>query len=59
MTNNEQTLGEYLKDKYKDLKELATDIVDLVEYDGIPLSKGDVNTLLELLRLEIEYRWRM
>lgn len=56
---NKKTLGECLKDKYKELQELATSIVDLVEYDGIQLSKGDVNTLLELLRLEIMYRYRM
>lgn len=51
--------GNYIKDKYVELKELATSITDGIEDDGIALSKGDVNTLLELLRLEIEYRWRM
>lgn len=51
--------GNYIKDKYVELKELATSIADGIEDDGIALSKGDVNTLLELLRLEIEYRWRM
>lgn len=49
----------YLKDKYKELQELATSITDGIEDDGIQLSKGDVNTLLELLRLEIMYRYRM
>lgn len=49
----------YLKDKYKELQELATSITDGIEDDGIALSKGDVNTLLELLRLEIMYRYRM
>lgn len=47
------------KYKYKELKELSTSIVDRMDDDGIPLSKGDVNTLLELLRLEIMYRYRM
>lgn len=51
--------GNYIKDKYNELKELATSITDGIEDDGIPLSKGDVNTLLELLRLEIMYRYRM
>lgn len=51
--------GDYRKDKYKELKELSTSIVDKMENDGIALSKGDVNTLLELLRLEIMYRYRM
>lgn len=53
------TEGDYWKDKYKELKELATSIVDRMDDDGVGLSKGDVNTLLELLRLEIEYRWRI
>ena len=51
--------GDYWKDKYKELKELSTSIVDRMDDDGIALSKGDVNTLLELLRLEIMYRYRM
>lgn len=51
--------GNYLKDKYKELQELVTSITDGIEDDGIELSKGDVNTLLELLRLEIMYRYRM
>lgn len=51
--------GNYIKDKYVELKELATSIVDGIEDDGIGLSKGDVNVLLELLRLEIMYRYRM
>ena len=53
--------GDYrkYKYKYKELKELSTSIVDRMDDDGIPLSKGDVNTLLELLRLEIMYRYRM
>ena len=50
---------EYFKAKYQELKELATSIVDKIEDDGIALSKGNVNTLLELLRLEIMYRYRM
>ena len=53
------TEGDYWKDKYKELKELATSIVDRMDDDGIGLSKDDVNTLLELLRLEIMYRYRM
>lgn len=60
LNNNEKPkTGNYIKDKYVELKELATSITDGIEDDGIALSKGDVNTLLELLRLEIEYRWRM
>lgn len=53
--------GDYrkYKYKYKELKELSTSIVDRMDDDGIALSKGDVNTLLELLRLEIMYRYRM
>ncbi len=51
--------GDYRKDKYKELKELSTSIVDKMEDDGIALSKGDANTLLDLLRLEIMYRYRM
>ena len=47
------------KYKYKELKELSTSIVDRMDDDGIALSKGDVNTLLELLKLEIMYRYRM
>ena len=50
---------EYFKVKYKELKELATSIVDKIENDRIALSKENVNTLLELLRLEIMYRYRM
>ena len=48
-----------MKDKYKDLKELSTSIVDRMDDVGVGPSKGDVNTLLELLRLEIMYRYRM
>ena len=51
--------GDYRKDKYKELKELFTSIVDRMDDDGVELSKGDVNVLLELLRLEIMYRYRM
>ena len=51
--------GDYWKDKYKELKELSTSIVDRMDDDGVALSKGDVYTLLELLRLEIMYRYRM
>lgn len=51
--------GDYWKDKYKELKELSTSIVDRMDDDGVGLSKGDVNILLELLRLEIMYRYRM
>lgn len=51
--------GDYWKDKYKELQELATSIVDRMDDDGVGLSKGDVNVLLELLRLEIMYRYRM
>ena len=51
--------GDYWKDKYKELKELSTSIVDRMDDEGVGLSKGDANTLLELLRLEIEYRWRI
>lgn len=53
------TEGDYWKDKYKELKEISTSIVDRMDEDGVGLSKGDVNTLLELLRLEIMYRYRM
>lgn len=53
------TEGDYWKDKYKELKELSTSVVDRMDDDGVELSKGDANTLLELLRLEIEYRWRI
>nr|DAI45056.1 MAG TPA: Repressor protein CI [Caudoviricetes sp.] len=51
--------GDYRKDKYKELKELFTSIVDRMDDDGIALSKGDANILLDLLRLEIMYRYRM
>lgn len=51
--------GDCWRDKYKELKELSTFIVDRMEDEGTGLSKGDVNTLLELLRLEIMYRYRM
>ena len=53
------TEGDSLKDQYKELQELATSIVDRMDDDGVGLSKGDVNVLLELLRLEIMYRYRM
>lgn len=53
------TEDDYWKVKYKELKELSTSIVDRMDGDGIELSKSDVNTLLELLRLEIMYRYRM
>lgn len=51
--------GDYRKDKYKELKELSTSIVDEMADKRVPLLKSDVNTLLELLRLEIMYRYRM
>ena len=60
LNNNEKPkTGNYLKDKYSELQELATSIVDRMDDDGVGLSKGDVNVLLELLRLEIMYRYRM
>lgn len=51
--------GDCWRDKYKELKELSTFIVDRMEDEGTGFSKGDVNTLLELLRIEIMYRYRM
>lgn len=53
------TEGDSLKDQYKELQKLATATVDRMYDDGVGLSKGDANTLLELLRLEIMYRYRM
>ena len=53
------TEGDTLKDQFKELQELVTSIVDEMADKRVPLSKGDVNTLLELLRLEIMYRYRM
>ena len=50
---------EYFKVKYRELKELATSIVDKIENDGVELSKENMNALLDLLRLEIMYRYRM
>ena len=50
---------EYFKIKYRELKELATSIVDKIENDGVELSKENMNVLLDLLRLEIMYRYRM
>ena len=51
------TEGDYWKDKYKELKELSTSVVDRMDDDGVELSKGDVNVLLELLWLDIMYRF--
>ena len=53
------TEGDSLKDQYKELQKLATATVDRMYDDGVGLSKGDANTLLELLMLEIMYRYRM
>lgn len=53
------TEGDSLKDQYRELQELATSIVDGMADKRVQISKGDVNTLLELLRLEIMYRYRM
>ena len=53
------TEGDSLKDQYRELQELVTSIVDRMDDDGVGLSKGDANTSLELLRLEIMYRYRM
>lgn len=50
---------ECFKVKYRELKELATSIVDKIENDGVELSKENMNALLDLLRLEIMYRYRM
>ena len=51
--------GDSLKDQFKELQELVTSIVDEMADKRVPLSKGDVNTLLDLLKLEIMYRYRM
>lgn len=53
------TGGNSLKDQYKELQKLATATVDRMYDDRVGLSKGDANTLLDLLRLEIMYRYRM
>ena len=57
--DNKETSGNYLKHKYEELKDKATSIVDRMANEGVMLSKDDVNTFLELLRLEIMYRYRM
>lgn len=59
LDEGEQPTEGDLKDQYKELQELVTSIVDEMADKRVPLLKSDVNTLLELLRLEIMYRYRM
>ncbi len=47
------------KQKFLELQQLALNFVDELERDKVGLSEIDAKTLIELIKIEIKYRYRM
>ena len=47
------------KQKFLELQQLALNFVDDLERDKVGLSEVDAKTLVELIRIQIKYRYRM
>lgn len=47
------------KQKYIELQQISLNFVDDLERNKIGLSQSDAKTLLELIQIEIKYRYRM
>lgn len=47
------------KQKYIELQQISLNFVDDLERNKVGLSQVDAKTLLELIQIEIKYRYRM
>lgn len=47
------------KQKYIELQQISLDFVDDLERNKVGLSEIDAKTLVDLIRIEIKYRYRM
>ena len=47
------------KQKYIELQQISLNFVDDLERNKVGLSQSDSKTLLELIQIEIKYRYRM
>lgn len=47
------------KQKFLELQQLALNFVDDLERNKVGLSEVDAKTLVELIRIQIKYRYRM
>ena len=47
------------KQKYIELQQISLNFVDDLERNKVGLSQSDAKTLLELIQIEIKYRYRM
>lgn len=47
------------KQKYIELQQISLNFVDDLERNRVGLSQSDAKTLLELIQIEIKYRYRM
>lgn len=47
------------KQKYIELQQISLNFVDDLERNKVRLSQSDAKTLLELIQIEIKYRYRM
>lgn len=47
------------KQKYIELQQISLNFVDDLEQNKVGLSQVDAKTLLELIQIEIKYRYRM
>lgn len=47
------------KQKFLELQQISLNFVDDLERNKVRLSQSDAKTLLELIQIEIKYRYRM
>ena len=47
------------KQKFLELQQISLNFVDDLERNKVGLSQSDAKTLLELIQIEIKYRYRM
>ena len=64
MSEEKESLQERLikksdKQKFIELQQISLNFVDDLERNKVGLSQSDAKTLLELIQIEIKYRYRM
>ena len=55
----ERTITKSEKQKYIELHQISLNFVDDLERNKVGLSEVDVKTLVELIEIQIKYRYRM
>ena len=55
----ERTITKSEKQKYIELHQISLNFVDDLERNKVGLSEVDAKTLVELIRIQIKYRYRM